>query len=73
MNSNSEDEDQNNLLRDKEEQEETYLELRYIGRTNKMEPESFIIGKEYNGEVIKVHFEDNVSNTTTKNMQKKRY
>ena len=70
MNSDSEDEDQNNLFKDKEEQEETDLELRHIGRTNKIDPESFIIGKEYNGEFIKVHFEDNVSNTT-KNMQKK--
>ena len=66
MNSNSEDEEQNNLLTDKEEQEETYLELRHMGRTNKMDPENFIISKEYNGEVIKVHFEDNVSNTTEK-------
>ena len=56
MTSNSKDEDQNNLLMDKKEQDETYLKLRHIGRTNKMDPESFIIGKEYNGEVIKVHF-----------------
>ena len=61
-----EDEDQNNLLKDKEEQEETYLGLRHIGRTNKMDSESFIISKKNNGEVIKVHFQDNVSNTTKK-------
>ena len=72
MSSDSEDEDQSNLLMDKHKQEETYLELRHIGRTNKMDLESFIIGKEYYEEVIKVHFEDNASNTT-KNMQKKRY
>ena len=66
MNSNSEDQDQRNLLTDKEEQEETYLDLRLFGRTNKMDLKSFIIGKEYKREVIKVHFEDNVSNTTKK-------
>ena len=66
MNSKSEDEKQNNLLMDKEEQGKTYLEVKLIDRTNKMNPESFIIGKEYNGEVIKVYFEDNVSNTTKK-------